>query len=66
MYYSLSGLMLAMAPDVRQASESVFASLHTLIGKMGAEGVRTKEANEVRFGDLEIEIDSVEAIEFPV
>jgi hypothetical protein len=65
-YYTLWGLTLASAPDARSASQAVFGFLHGLVGKAGTEGVTIFEADQVRIGDLQVGIDSVEALEFPV
>jgi hypothetical protein len=64
-YYSFSGMMTAEASDARAASEVVFELLHTLVGKGESEGVTVNEARGVHFSGLLIDIDYVEALEFP-
>jgi hypothetical protein len=58
-------MMLVESADAKAASQSAFGSLHALIGKIDTEGVMPREASQVRFSDLDITIESVEATEFP-
>jgi hypothetical protein len=64
-YYTLGGLMLVNATDAKAASDNAFASLHAFIGKSERQGVTVTEASDLHLGDLEIAIDSTEALEFP-
>jgi hypothetical protein len=61
-YYRLSGLLFMRAPDMGEASEQTFASLHTLVGKAGNEGISAEEAAKVRLDDTVVEIEAVEVV----
>lgn len=65
-YYALGGMMLVHAADATVASESAFASLHRLIGRAEVTGVTPRDASQVRLGDLDITVESAEAIGFPL
>jgi len=62
-YYSLSGLALVRATGEGEASDRVFASVHSLVGKMGTRGLTAMEANQVGLSDAVVEIDSIEPFE---
>src|SRR5271157_2369667 len=61
-YYSLSSLMLVQAEGKEAASDQAFGALHTVVGKIWANGITRSEAAEARLGDAEVEIDSVEEL----
>lgn len=65
-YYSLGGMTLVRAAEGREASNIVFGVLHALIGKSEHEGVTASEAKQVRLHEMEVDIENVEALEFPL
>ncbi len=65
-YYRLTGMTLTHAASEVEASKSVFAALHRLVGRAGTEGVTAEEAKSLRLSDLEAYIESVESTEFPL
>ena len=64
-YYRLTGMTLAQAPHGRAASQAVYDTLQGLIGKLGEAGMTPQEASPLRLSNLDVFIESVEALEFP-
>jgi hypothetical protein len=62
--YVLSGYMLILAADTFAATRKASALLHTTISGADEEGVTPQQARRIRLNDLQISVDSVEAIEF--
>lgn len=58
-FYSISCVMIVRAGSADEASEAVFAKIHSLIGTIGRVGLEAKDANEVGLSDAVIHIDTV-------
>jgi hypothetical protein len=59
--YAITGIAHVNASSENDANKTVFASLHTLVGKAGTDGVNPEEAKEVGFADADVEIHSIES-----
>lgn len=64
-YYSLGGLALMHASSSEAASAALLASLHGSIDHNGQEGISPPAASELRLSELDMTIESVEAMPFP-
>src|SRR5687767_10285391 len=61
-FYSLSGVLLARAASAEDASQKVSSDLHAAMGNANQVGIGSTEAAQMRLGDLEITISSVEKV----
>lgn len=59
MYYNLSGMAVISAIKAVEASDSVFAFLHGLVGKMGNEGLTADEAKQVGLTEALVDIGQI-------
>jgi len=58
-YYNLSGMVVISAIKAVEASDSVFAFLHGLVGKIGVEGLTVDEAKQVGLTEALVDIGQI-------